>query len=176
MVLLLDSLGQCVSALSERFAAADSIRDSTVNCLPHCHREKHSEVRHRKDIHHQQEEAQKPMVACQDLQQCYSEFKQFACCSEISSCLGSISEKCPYLMQVTNGKVPTSILKRPCPSYASDTEHNHRRKGERRVRFREPETTVHGEYTVQTALRMFGSESDEKWHWTCMWQQCQPWT
>lgn len=57
--------------------------------------------------------------------------------------------KCPhpdlYLMQVTNGKVPTSILKRPCPIYGSDTEHNHRRKGERRVRFREPETTVHGE-------------------------------
>ncbi|KAK1893784.1 Nephrocystin-3 [Dissostichus eleginoides] len=89
-----DSLGQCVSALSKRFAAAESIRDT-----------KHSEVRQRKDTHHQQEDA-------------------------------------PTL-KVTNGKVPTSILKRPCPSYGSDTEPNHRRKGERRVRFREPETTVH---------------------------------
>ncbi len=62
MVLLLDSLGQCVSALSKRFAAAESIRDSTVNCLPHSHREKHSEVRHRKDTHHQQEDTQKPKV------------------------------------------------------------------------------------------------------------------
>lgn len=48
-------------------------------------------------------------------------------------------------MQVTNGKAPTSILKRPSPSYGPDTEAHHRRKGERRVRFREPETTVHGE-------------------------------
>ncbi|KAG8013394.1 hypothetical protein GBF38_021738 [Nibea albiflora] len=111
MVLLLDSLGQCVSALSKRFAAAESIRDSTVNCLPHSHREKHSEVRHRKDTHHQQEDTHKPKV-------------------------------------VTNGKVPTSILKRPSPNYGSDTEPNHRRKGERRVRFREPETTVHAYETT----------------------------
>ncbi|KAK5916744.1 hypothetical protein CgunFtcFv8_011696 [Champsocephalus gunnari] len=104
-----DSLGQCVSALSKRFAAAESIRD-TVNCTPHSHREKHSEVRQRKDTDHQQEDAPTLKV---------------------------------YLMQGTNGKVPTSILKRPCPSYGSDTEPNHRRKGERRVRFREPETTVH---------------------------------
>lgn len=62
MVLSLDSLGQCVSALSKRFAAAESIRDSAVNCLPHSHREKHSEVRHRKDAHHQQEETPKPKV------------------------------------------------------------------------------------------------------------------
>lgn len=95
-----DSLGQCVSALSKRFAAAESLRD-TVNCLPHSHRDKHSEVRHRKDGHHQQEDALRH--------------------------------------KVTNGKVPTSILKRPSP----DTEPGHRRKGERRVRFREPETTVH---------------------------------
>ncbi|XP_063764469.1 nutritionally-regulated adipose and cardiac enriched protein homolog [Eleginops maclovinus] len=104
-----DSLGQCVSALSKRFAAAESIRD-TVNCTPHSHREKHSEVRQRKDTHHQQEDA-------------------------------------PTL-KVTNGKVPTSILKRPCPNYGSDTEPNHRRKGERRVRFREPETTVHAYETT----------------------------
>uniref|UniRef100_UPI0037E88ACC nutritionally-regulated adipose and cardiac enriched protein homolog n=1 Tax=Semicossyphus pulcher TaxID=241346 RepID=UPI0037E88ACC len=100
-----DSLGQCVSALSKRFAAAESIRD-TVNGLPHSHREKHSEVRHRKDTHHHhQEDTPKP--------------------------------------KVTNGKVPTSILKRPSPNYGSETEPNHRRKSERRVRFREPETTVH---------------------------------
>lgn len=104
-----DSLGQCVSALSKRFAAAESIKD-TVNCLPHSHREKHSEVRHRKDTHHQQEDAPKA--------------------------------------KVTNGKVPTSILKRPGPNYGSDTEPNHRRKGERRVRFREPETTVHAYETT----------------------------
>ncbi|XP_070776812.1 nutritionally-regulated adipose and cardiac enriched protein homolog [Enoplosus armatus] len=104
-----DSLGQCVSALSKRFAAAESIRD-TVNCLPHSHRDKHSEVRHRKDTHHQQEDTPKP--------------------------------------KVTNGKVPTSILKRPSPNYGSDTEPNHRRKGERRVRFREPETTVHAYETT----------------------------
>ncbi|XP_041668664.1 nutritionally-regulated adipose and cardiac enriched protein homolog isoform X1 [Cheilinus undulatus] len=100
-----DSLGQCVSALSKRFAAAESIRD-TVNGLPHSHREKHSEVRHRKDSHHHQQE-DTPKT------------------------------------KVTNGKVPTSILKRPSPNYGSETEPNHRRKGERRVRFREPETTVH---------------------------------
>ncbi|XP_054653244.1 nutritionally-regulated adipose and cardiac enriched protein homolog [Dunckerocampus dactyliophorus] len=95
-----DSLGQCVSALSKRFAATEAIRDS-VNSLPH--REKHSEVRHRKDTRHQQEDKAKA--------------------------------------KLPNGKIPTSILKRPSPSYGMDTEQ--RRKGERRVRFREPETTVH---------------------------------
>uniref|UniRef100_A0A3B3TRH8 Uncharacterized LOC106948488 n=1 Tax=Poecilia latipinna TaxID=48699 RepID=A0A3B3TRH8_9TELE len=53
------SLGQCVSALSKRFAAAESLRD-TVNCLPHSHREKVCEVRHRKDAHHQQEDTPNP--------------------------------------------------------------------------------------------------------------------
>ncbi|XP_034531648.1 nutritionally-regulated adipose and cardiac enriched protein homolog isoform X1 [Notolabrus celidotus] len=101
-----DSLGECVSALSKRFAAAEPIKD-TVNGLPHSHREKHSEVRHRKDSHHHhQEETSKPK-------------------------------------QVINGKVPTSILKRPSSNYGSEIEPNHKRKGERRVRFREPETTVH---------------------------------
>ncbi|XP_028251232.1 nutritionally-regulated adipose and cardiac enriched protein homolog [Parambassis ranga] len=104
-----DSLGQCVSALSKRFAAAESLRD-TVNSLPNAHREKHSEVRHRKDTHHQQED--------------------------------TLTHK------VTNGKVPISILKRPSPIQGSDTEPNHRRKGERRVRFREPETTVHAYETT----------------------------
>ncbi|CAN9502158.1 unnamed protein product [Ophioblennius macclurei] len=105
-----DSLGQCVSALSKRFAAAESLRD-TVNCLPHSHREKHSEVRHRKDGHHHQQED-------------------------------------TLRLKVTNGKVPTSILKRPSPNYGCDTEPIHRRKGERRVRFREPETTVHAYETT----------------------------
>lgn len=90
MVLLLDSLGQCVSALSKRFAAAESIRD-TVNCLPHSHREKHSEVRHRKDTHHQQEDTPKPKVVFDDawghlwLQHCYSGCEQFMCKRSVSS-------------------------------------------------------------------------------------------
>lgn len=61
MVLFPDSLGQCVSALSKQFTATESIRD-TVNCLPPSHREKHSEVRHRKDAHHQQEDTPKLKV------------------------------------------------------------------------------------------------------------------
>ncbi|XP_053701233.1 nutritionally-regulated adipose and cardiac enriched protein homolog isoform X2 [Synchiropus splendidus] len=100
-----DSLGQCVSALSKRFAAAESIRD-TVHCLPTPHREKHSELRHRKDSHHQADDLLK--------------------------------------LKVSNAKVPTSILKRP--NY--DTDAIYRRKGERRVRFREPETTVHAYETT----------------------------
>lgn len=99
-----DSLGQCVSALSKRFAAADSLRDP-INGLPHSHNEKICEVRHRKDAHHQLEDTLRT--------------------------------------KANSGKVPTSILKRPSPKYGSDTEPNHRQKGERRVRFREPETTVH---------------------------------
>ncbi|KAJ8288907.1 hypothetical protein COCON_G00015660 [Conger conger] len=44
--------------------------------------------------------------------------------------------------QVSSCKIPTSILKRPnCSSM--DSELTHRRKPERRVRFREPELTVH---------------------------------
>lgn len=82
MVLFLDSLGQCVSALSKRFAAAESIRD-TVNCLHHSHREKHSDVRHRKDSHHQQEDILKLKVGRQHLQASsavfYSGYKQLAC-------------------------------------------------------------------------------------------------
>lgn len=49
------------------------------------------------------------------------------------------------LLQVTSSKVPTSILKRPSSIYGTDIEPTHRRRGERRVRFRDPETTVHGE-------------------------------
>ncbi|KAM6912459.1 nutritionally-regulated adipose and cardiac enriched protein homolog isoform 2-T2 [Xenentodon cancila] len=104
-----DSLDQCVSALSKRFAAAESLRDN-VNCLPHSNRDKHSELRNRNDAHHQQEDTLKP--------------------------------------KATSVKVPTSILKRPSPSYGSDAEPNHRRKGERRVRFSEPENTVHAYETT----------------------------
>ncbi|XP_038146592.1 nutritionally-regulated adipose and cardiac enriched protein homolog [Cyprinodon tularosa] len=106
-----DSLGQCVSALSKRFATAESLKN-TVNCLHHSHREKISEVCHRKDSHHQYED--------------------------------KLTHK------VTSGKIPTSILKRPSPNNGSDTEPSHRRKGERRVRFREPETTVHAYETTPT--------------------------
>lgn len=52
------------------------------------------------------------------------------------------------LLQVTSSKVPTSILKRPSSIYGTDVEPAHRRRGERRVRFRDPETTVHGESTA----------------------------
>ncbi|XP_029531331.1 uncharacterized protein LOC115138542 isoform X2 [Oncorhynchus nerka] len=101
-----DSLDQCVSVLSKRFAAAESFRDKLNNGLPHSHshshREKHSEVWHRKDPS-PQDDTPKP--------------------------------------KVTNGKIPTSILKRS--GSGSDSEPSHRWKGERRVRFREPETTVH---------------------------------
>ncbi|CAB1330940.1 unnamed protein product, partial [Coregonus sp. 'balchen'] len=103
-----DSLGQCVSALSKRFAAAESFRDTLNNGLPHSHshshshRDKRSEVRHRKDPR-PLEDTPKP--------------------------------------KVTNAKIPMSILKRS--GSGSDSEPSHRRKGERRVRFREPETTVH---------------------------------
>lgn len=107
-----DSLGQCVSALSKRFAAAESIKDTVNNCLPHYHHDKHSEIRHRKDHQQEQDDTEKH--------------------------------------KVTYGKVPTSILKRPSPSYGSDTEPSHRRKGERRVRFREPETTVHAYETTSS--------------------------
>lgn len=61
MVFSLDSLGQCVSALSKRFAAAESLRDP-INGLPHSHNEKISEVRHRKDAHHQQEDTVRTKV------------------------------------------------------------------------------------------------------------------
>jgi len=57
MSLVLDSLGQCVSALSKRFAAAETFRDA-VNSIPYSHREKRSEIRHRKDHCHHQEDAE----------------------------------------------------------------------------------------------------------------------
>ena len=53
--LLLDSLGQCVSALSKRFATAETFRDA-VSSIPYSHREKRSEIRHRKDhVHHKED-------------------------------------------------------------------------------------------------------------------------
>ncbi|KAG7466317.1 hypothetical protein MATL_G00163520 [Megalops atlanticus] len=99
-----DSLGQCVSALSKRFAATENFSDA-LNGAPLTHRERRSEVRHhhRKDTHHHQESSKQ---------------------------------------KITNCKIPTSILKRPGCGGA-DSELTHRRKPERRVRFREPELTVH---------------------------------
>ncbi|XP_010877182.3 nutritionally-regulated adipose and cardiac enriched protein homolog [Esox lucius] len=101
-----DSLGQCMSALSKRFAASETFRDTLNNGLPHSHshshRDKRSEIRHRKESH-PQEDTPNP--------------------------------------KVTSGKIPMSILKRS--NSGSDSEPAHRRKSERRVRFREPETTVH---------------------------------
>lgn len=128
MVLSLDSLGQCVSVLSKRFATTESIRD--VNGLSHSHREKNSEIRHRKDGHHLQEDAPKVRVSVNMP-------------ARVVETQSLDPELC--LMQVNSSKVPTSILKRPSSIYGSDAEPTHRRKGERRVRFRDPETTVHGE-------------------------------
>ncbi|CAL8295678.1 unnamed protein product [Arctogadus glacialis] len=104
-----DSLGQCVSALSKRFATAETFRDA-VSSIPYSHREKRSEIRHRKDhVHHKEDH-------------------------EDNKVLSAV-------------RVPTSILKKTnCTS--SDSEPTHRRKGERRVRFREPETTVHAYETT----------------------------
>ncbi|XP_037097687.1 nutritionally-regulated adipose and cardiac enriched protein homolog [Syngnathus acus] len=111
-----DSLGQRVSALSKRFAAVESIRD-TVNGFPPSHQEKHSEVRHRKHFDYQQDDKTKD--------------------------------------KLINGKIPTSILKKPNPTCVSDTEATQRRKGERRVRFREPETTVHAYETTPSRPHLF---------------------
>lgn len=131
MVLPLDSLGQCVSALSKRFAAAESIQ-----VHPSSHRDKNSEIRHRKDAHHLQEDTPKVRV---------------------SANMGTMLETQNLdpdlcLMQINSSKVPTSILKRPSSIYGSDAEPSHRRKGERRVRFRDPETTVHGESAAESSL------------------------
>ena len=129
MGLPLDSLGECVSALSKRFAAAESIQDSAVHCVPHSHRDKNSEIRHRKDAQRLQEDHPKVMGS-----------------TNMASTVET-HDLDPHLclMQVNSSKVPTSILKRPSSIYGLDTEPSHRRKGERRVRFRDPETTVHGE-------------------------------
>ncbi|KAJ7990731.1 hypothetical protein DPEC_G00289960 [Dallia pectoralis] len=92
------------SALSKKFSAAETIRDKLHNGLPHshCHRDKRSEIHHRKEPRPQEDTPNST---------------------------------------VTNGKIPMSILKRS--GSGSDSESSHRRKSERRVRFRDPETTVH---------------------------------
>ncbi|KAL7862079.1 hypothetical protein SRHO_G00135200 [Serrasalmus rhombeus] len=97
-----DSLGQCVSALSKRFSAAESY-SNTLNGFSHSHKDRHTELRHRKESH-PPPDAQKP--------------------------------------KVINGKIPTSILKRTSVG-GSESDPSHRRKTERRVRFREPEIIVH---------------------------------
>ncbi|XP_036449615.1 nutritionally-regulated adipose and cardiac enriched protein homolog isoform X2 [Colossoma macropomum] len=97
-----DSLGQCVSALSKRFSAAESY-SNTLNGFSHSHKDRHTELRHRKESH-PPPDAQKP--------------------------------------KVINSKIPTSILKRTSVG-GSESDPSHRRKTERRVRFREPEIIVH---------------------------------
>ncbi|XP_051941938.1 nutritionally-regulated adipose and cardiac enriched protein homolog [Hippocampus zosterae] len=106
-----DSLGQRVSALSKRFAAAESIREA-VNGFPQLHPEKYSEVHHKNNFCHQQEDKTEN--------------------------------------KFVNGRIPTSILKKPSPTHGSVTEALQSRKGERRVRFREPETTVHAFVAYET--------------------------
>lgn len=131
LLLSLDSLGQCVSALSKRFVAAESTRDSSVGCPPHCQRDKRPEVRHRKDSLHHQDDAPK--------------LKVLASAPPAGHWLLAPSDQ-GSVPQMTCSKTPTSILKRPGTThYGADVEPSQRRKGERRVRFREPETTVHGE-------------------------------
>ncbi|KAI4878588.1 hypothetical protein NFI96_002278 [Prochilodus magdalenae] len=98
-----DSLGQCVSALSKRFSAAESYSNTLNGFTSHSHKDRHAELRHRKESHPPPDTA-KP--------------------------------------KVTNGKIPTSILKRTSVG-GSESDPSHRRKTERRVRFREPEIIVH---------------------------------
>uniref|UniRef100_A0A3B4BWA0 Consortin N-terminal domain-containing protein n=3 Tax=Pygocentrus nattereri TaxID=42514 RepID=A0A3B4BWA0_PYGNA len=55
-----DSLGQCVSALSKRFSAAESY-SNTLNGFSHSHKDRHTELRHRKESH-PPPDTQKPKV------------------------------------------------------------------------------------------------------------------
>ncbi|KAK7142034.1 hypothetical protein R3I94_011660 [Phoxinus phoxinus] len=97
-----NSLGECVSTLSKRFSASESFSDA-LSGISHSHKDRHPELRHRKQPYIQQETLK---------------------------------------TKVINEKLPTSILKR---SNVSNVESDslRRRKNERRVRFREPEITVH---------------------------------
>ncbi|XP_016431813.1 uncharacterized protein LOC107758561 isoform X1 [Sinocyclocheilus rhinocerous] len=97
-----NSLGECVSTLSKRFSATESFSDA-LSSISHSHKERHSELRHRKKPYIQQETPK---------------------------------------TKVINEKLPTSILKRSNVSNV-ESDSSRRRKSERRVRFREPEITVH---------------------------------
>lgn len=43
-----DSLGKCVSTLSKRFSATESFSDA-LSGISHSHKDRHSELRHRKE-------------------------------------------------------------------------------------------------------------------------------
>jgi len=49
-----DSLGECVSTLSKRFSASESFSDA-LSGISHSHKDRHSELRHRKQPYIQQE-------------------------------------------------------------------------------------------------------------------------
>ncbi|TRY57797.1 hypothetical protein DNTS_027638 [Danionella cerebrum] len=104
-----NSLGDCVSTLSKRFSAPESFSDA-LSSISHSHKDRHSEIRHRKE---------------------------------------------PYTVQdtlkskVISEKLPISILKR---SSVSSVET--KRRSERRVRFREPEITVHVYDSPQSRLQL----------------------
>ncbi len=49
-----DSLGECVSTLSKRFSATESFSDA-LSSISHSHKDRHSELRHRKEPYIQQE-------------------------------------------------------------------------------------------------------------------------
>ncbi|XP_026085234.1 uncharacterized protein LOC113060500 isoform X1 [Carassius auratus] len=93
------SLGECVSTLSKRFSATESFSDA-LSSISQSHKDRHAELRHRKEPYIQQETPK---------------------------------------TKVINEKLPTSILKR---SHV-EPDSSRKRKSERRVRFREPEITVH---------------------------------
>ncbi|XP_052001862.1 nutritionally-regulated adipose and cardiac enriched protein homolog isoform X2 [Xyrauchen texanus] len=97
-----DSLGECVSTLSKRFSATESFSDA-LSDNSHSHRDKHTELWHRKEPYIHQETLK---------------------------------------TNVISKKLPTSILKRSNVS-SVESDSSRRRKTERRVRFREPEITVH---------------------------------
>ncbi|ROL51899.1 hypothetical protein DPX16_19418 [Anabarilius grahami] len=108
-----NSLGECVSTLSKRFSATESFSDA-LSSISHSHKDRHSELRHRKEPYKQQETLK---------------------------------------TKVINEKLPTSILKRSNVSNV-ESDSSRRRKNERRVRFREPEITVHVYDTPQSHLHL----------------------
>ncbi|XP_055028570.2 uncharacterized protein [Misgurnus anguillicaudatus] len=97
-----NSLGECVSTLSKRFSATESFSDA-LSGISQSHKEKHTELRHRKETYTQHETPTN---------------------------------------KITSEKLPTSILKRSSVSNVESASLR-RRKTERRVRFKEPEITVH---------------------------------
>lgn len=51
-----DSLGECVSTLSKRFSATESFSDA-LSGISHSHKNRHSELRHRKEAYIQHDTA-----------------------------------------------------------------------------------------------------------------------